>query len=117
MCMLLNNLTKLHLQTFQRLTKHGITQSRESFRNIMDDVASDLKNEMKELVKSKGKPQMVFDNFDFKILANIVLPNHRNSDMHWIAQFMTFDRFPSDHLDDATPMVSDVKLFDNKEYL
>ena len=83
----------------------------------MDDVGSDLKNEIKELVKTEGKPRMVFDNFDFKILADIILPNHRNSDMHWIAQFMTFDRFPSDHLDDTKPLVHDVKLFDNKEFL
>ena len=60
---------------------------------------------------------MVFDNFDYKILANIILPNHKNSDMHWIAQFMTFDRFPSDHLDNTKQLVADVKLFNNKEYL
>ena len=107
----------LHLQTFQRLAKHGVTQSRESFRNLMDDVGGDLINEMKQLVKTEGKPRMVFDNFDFKILANIILPNHRNSDIHWIGQFITFDRFPSDHLDDTKPLVSDIKLFNNKEYL
>ncbi len=83
----------------------------------MDDIGGDLKNDIKELVKTEGKPRMVFDNFDFKILANIILPNHRNSDMHWIRQFMTFDRFPSDHLDNTKPLVADVKLFDNKEYL
>ena len=83
----------------------------------MDDVGGDLKNKIKGLLKTEGKPRMVFDNFDFKILANIILPNHRNSDMHWIAQFMTFDRFPSHHLDDTTPLVSDVNNFDNKEYL
>lgn len=83
----------------------------------MDDVGSDLKSEVKKLVKSEGKPRIVFDNFDFKILANIILPNHRISDMHCIAQFLTFDRFPSDHLDDTKPLVADVKSFDNKEYL
>jgi hypothetical protein len=83
----------------------------------MDDVGGDLKTEVKQLVKTNGKPRMVFDNFDFKILANIILPNHRNSDMHWIAQFMTFDRFPSDHLDNTKPLVTDIKLFSNKEYL
>jgi hypothetical protein len=83
----------------------------------MDDVGGDLRNEIKQLVKTEGRPRMVFDNFDFKILANIILPNHQNSDMHWIAQFMTFDRFPSDLLDNTKPLVTDVKLFNNKEYL
>jgi hypothetical protein len=83
----------------------------------MDDVGGDLKNEVKELVKTEGKLRIVFDNFDFKILANIILPNHLNSDMHWIAQFMTSDRFPSDHLDNTKPLVADLKLFTNKEYL
>ena len=83
----------------------------------MDDVGGDLQNKLKQLVKTEGKPRMVFDNFDFKILANIILPNHQNSDMHWIAQFMTFDRFPCDHLDNTKPLVTDAKLFNNKEYL
>ena len=59
----------------------------------------------------------MFDNFDFKILANIILPNHHNSDMHWIVHFITFDRIPSDHLDNSKPLVSDIKTFENKEYL
>ena len=83
----------------------------------MDDVGGDLKINIKTLTKTEGKPQMIFDNFDFKILSNIILPNHRNSDMHWIAQLMTFDRIPSDHLDDTKPIIAYVNLFYNKEYL
>ena len=57
---------------FYGLAKHGIMQSRESFSNLMDDVGGDLKNKVKQLVKTERKPQIVFDNFDFKILANII---------------------------------------------
>lgn len=83
----------------------------------MGDVGCDLQNEIKQMMETNKKPRMVFDNFDYKILANIILPNHKNSDMHWIALFMTFDRFPSDHLDNTKQLVADVKLLNNKEYL
>ena len=36
--------------------------------------------------------RIVFDNFDFRIMSNVTLPDHKNADMHWIAQFATFDR-------------------------
>ena len=61
--------------------------------------------------------RVVFDNFDFKILANIILRNHRNYCMHWIAQYVTFDRVPSSHLDDSQPIVPDIKDYDNVNYL
>ena len=83
----------------------------------MDDIGGNLRQEIRSLLNTEGRPRIVFDNFDFKILANIILPNHRNSDMHWIAHFVTFDRIPSDHLDDSKPLVSDIKTFENKEYL
>ena len=83
----------------------------------MDDVGGNLKDDIRELMKTEGRPRLVFDNFDFKILANIILPNHRNSDIHRIAHFLTFDRIPCDNLDDSKPLVSDIKLFENKEYL
>ena len=83
----------------------------------MDDVGGNLKDDIRELMKTEGRPRLVFDNFNFKILANIILPNHRNSDIHWIAHFLTFDRIPCDNLDDSKPLVSDIKLFENKEYL
>ena len=61
-------------------------------------------------------PRLFFDNLDFKILVNIILQNYRPSDMHWIAHYVTFDRVPSDHLDDNKPM-SDGTQFENIEYL
>jgi len=36
--------------------------------------------------------------------------------MHWIAHYKTFDRVPSDHLDDNKPM-SDSTQFETIEYL
>ena len=45
------------------------------------------------------------------------MSNHKNADMHWIAQFATFDRIPSNHLDDSKPLVSNINEFENKEYL
>ena len=61
-------------------------------------------------------PRLFFDNLDFKVLVNIILQNHRHSDMHWIAHYVTFDRVPSDHLDDSKP-ISDGTRFENIEYL
>ena len=84
----------------------------------MDDVGSNNVKDLQKLVESEGNQlRIVFDNFDFRVLANIVLPNHRNSDMHWIAQFATFDRIPSNHLDDSKPLVPNINDFENKEYL
>ena len=37
--------------------------------------------------------------------------------MHWIAQYVTFDRVQSSHLDDSQPIVPDIKDFDNVNYL
>ena len=105
------------LQTFERLNKSGITQLRESFRNIMDNLGSNLSSIIKAKVDSGQELRVVFDNFDFRILTNIILCNHRNSDMHWIAQHVTFDRVPSSHLDDSKPSVPNIKDFDNINYL
>lgn len=63
------------------------------------------------------EPRIIFDNLDFKILVNIILANHRNSDHHWIAHFLTFDRASSENLDDSKSQVADVKDFENIEYL
>lgn len=93
------------LQTFERLNKSGITQSRESFRNIMDDLGSNLSSIIKAKVDSGQELRVVFGNFDYRILTNIILRNHRNSDMHWIAHYVTFDRVPSSHLDDSKPII------------
>lgn len=68
-------------------------------------------------MKSGKEIRVVFDNFDFQILANIILRNHHNSDMHWIAQYITFDRVPSNHLDDSKPIVANIADFENVSYL
>ncbi|KAK2568941.1 hypothetical protein P5673_007016 [Acropora cervicornis] len=104
-------------RTFETLNKSGITQSRESFRNIMDDLGSNLSSIIKAKVDSGQELRVVFGNFDYRILTNIILRNHRNSDMHWIAHYVTFDRVPSSHLDDSKPIVPDIKDFDNVNYL
>ncbi|XP_044172542.1 uncharacterized protein LOC122956891 [Acropora millepora] len=104
-------------QTFERLNKSRITQSRDSFRNIMHDLGSNLSSIIKAKVDSGQELRVVFDNFDFRILTNIILCNHRNSDMHWIAQYVTFDSVPSSQLDDLKPIVPDNKDFDNVNYL
>ena len=83
----------------------------------MDDIGGNLRQETRSLLNTKGRPQIVLDNFGFKVLANIILTNQRNSDMHWMAHFITFDRIPPDHLNDSKPLVSDIKTFENKEYL
>lgn len=99
------------------MNKLGITQSRKSFVNLLDDVGGNLIGDLKKMVSTEGHLRIVFDNFDFKVLSNIILRNHRNSDMHWIGHYVTFDRIPSDHLDDTKPLVPDINQFENKNYL
>ena len=83
----------------------------------MDDLGSNLSSIIiKAKVDSGQELRVIFDNFDFRILTNIILRNHRNSDRHWIAQYVTFDRVPSSDLDDSKPIVPDIKDFDNVNY-
>ena len=70
---------------------------------------------MKE--NSSMELRVTFDNFDFKILANVILKNHRNSDFHWITHYLTFDRISSAGLDDTKPLVNDINTFSNSNYL
>ena len=58
----------------------------------MDDTGSSNVAELKKHVEAVGNLRLVFDNFDFRVLSNVQLKDHQNSDMHWIAQFATFDR-------------------------
>ena len=85
----------------------NITQTRCNYNNIIDDLGKDLVTSVCRELESGRKLRFVFDNFDFRILANIILKNHKNSDMHWIGQFVTFDRISSEHLDDEKPLVDD----------
>ena len=100
-----------------RLNKTALTQSRERYRNMMDSLSSNLHSVIRERVKSGQDIMIVFDNFDFRILANVILHNHRSSDMHWIAQYATFERVASGHLDDSTPVVPNIDTFDDINYL
>ena len=58
----------------------NITRTRAQHNNIIDDVGKDLVLTIRqELIK--GQPlRIIFDNMDFRILANIILKNNRNSD-------------------------------------
>ena len=95
----------------------GITVTRDGYRTIMNDMGADLIDRVRKNVAAGLEPRIIFDNLDFKILVNIMLTNHRNSDHHWIAHFLTFDRVSSQNLDDSKPQVADVKDFENIEYL
>ena len=83
----------------------------------MDDIGADLIGRVRQNIAAGHEPRIIFDNLDFKILVNIILTNHRNSDHHWIAHFLTFDRVSSQNLDESKPEVADVKDFENTEYL
>lgn len=95
----------------------GIAVTRDGYRTIMDDMGADLIDRVRKNIATGLEPRIVFDNLDFKILVNIILTNHRNSDHHWIAHFLTFDRVSSQNVDDSMPQVADVKDFENIEYL
>lgn len=69
---------------------------------------------MKE--NSSMELRATFDNFDFKILANVILKNHRNYDFHWITHYLTFDRISSAGLDDTKPLVNHISTFSNSNY-
>ncbi|KAL9969909.1 hypothetical protein ACROYT_G022183 [Oculina patagonica] len=82
----------------------------------MDRIGSGLVSKVQKLVQEGLEFYVNFDNLDFKILANQVLTNHRNTDVHWINQYITFDQVPSTHLDDQKPLV-DLKELPLTEYL
>lgn len=108
---------KMCFQTVERLNRQGISQTRDSYRNVMDGIGANLIQGVRESIAAGKEMRVVFDNIDFKILVNVILKNHRNSDMHWIAHFITFDRVPSTNLDDTKPLVADPDNFENINYL
>ena len=56
----------------------------------------------------------MLDNLNLKVLANFILKNHRNSDMHWIGHFATIDKVPSDELNNSNQIVANIiKDFSN----
>ena len=89
----------------KRLHEEGITIPRDGYRAIMDDLCAELIGSVRKHVIAGLEPRITFDNLDFKVLVSIILQNHRNSDMHWTAHFLTFDRVPSKHLDGSKPQV------------
>ena len=101
----------------KRLNREGITVTRDGYRAIMDDLSAGLVESVRKNVLDGLQPRLTYDNLDFKILVNIILQSHRNTDMHWIAHFITFDRVPSEHLDDSKPQVTDINDFENIQYL
>lgn len=74
----------------------------------MDTIGKELVPKIKGFVQEGQELRVNFDNLDFKILANHVLRNHHNKDVHWINQFVTFDRVPLTHLHDFKP-IADLK--------
>ena len=94
----------------------NIAQTRCNY-NVVDDLGKDSVTSICRELESGCKLRFVFDNFDFRILANVILKNHKNSNMYWMGQFLTFDRISSEHLDDEKPLVDDPALFTNENYL
>ena len=84
---------------------------------MLDDLGDSLVEHIREKVQEGQELRVTFDNFDFRVLANIIVKGHQNSDMHWITQFITFDRVSSQGLDDTGPIIKDIKQFDNSNYL
>ena len=83
----------------------------------MDDIGADLKNTIANQLSAGRQFRVCFDNMDFRVLVNIILKNHQNSDKHWIAHYLTFDRVSCQGLDNNKPLVSDSRAFDNINYL
>lgn len=84
---------------------------------MLDDLGDGLVEHIKEKVQEGQGLLITFDNFDFRILTNIIVKGYQNSDMHWITQFITFDRVSSAHLNDSRPLIQDINDFDNINYL
>lgn len=87
----------------------GITVTRDGYRTIMDHMGPDLIDRVRKNVAAGLKPRIIFDNPEFKIVVNIMLTNHRNSDHHWSTHFLTFNRVSSQNFDDSKPQMADVK--------
>ena len=92
-----------------------ITQTRESYRLIIDDIGADLKNTVANQLSAGRQFRVCFDNMDFRVLVNIILI--QNSDKQWIAHYLTFHKVSCQGLDNNKPLVSDLRAFDNINYL
>lgn len=67
----------------------------------MDQIGNSLILKVQKLVQEVLALHLNFDNLD---LPKQVLTNHCNTYVHWINQYITFDRLPSTHLDDQHPL-------------
>ena len=106
------------LKRGEKLTESpSLAEQREANRGKRDDRVerAESKLNLSSITKAKDESgqeiRVIFDNFDFRILANIILRKHRSSDMHWIAQYVTFDRVPFSHLDDSQSILPDIKNY------
>lgn len=84
---------------------------------MLDDLGDGLVDHVRERVQEGHELRITFDNFDFQILTNIIVKGYQNSDMHWITQFITFERVSSANLNDTRPLIQDINDFDNTKYL
>ena len=83
----------------------------------MNYIGADLKNTIANHLSAGRQFRVCFDNVDFRVVVIIILKNHQNSDNHWIAHYLTFDRVSCQGLDNNKPLVSDSRAFDNINYL
>lgn len=95
----------------------GICQARATYTKTISTISDGLIPHVRSMIKQGHEVRLVFDNFDFKVLANIMLRNHQNSDYHWIAQFLTFDRVSTRELDNTKPLLDDLNKLENINYL
>lgn len=105
------------MQAFDRCSALGLAQSRLTYRRMLDDLGEGLVDHVREKVQEGHELRITFDNFDFRILTNIIVKGYQNSDMHWITQFITFERVSSAHLNDTRPLIHNINEFDNTQYL
>lgn len=94
-----------------------MAESQATYCNTLDDLGDGLLDHIREKVQEEKEMRVTFDNFEFRILTNIIVKGYQNSDMHWITQYVTFVRVSSAHLDDTRPIIQDIKNFDNTYYL
>lgn len=82
----------------------------------MDGFGLDLIFVIKVKIEFGLEMRVVFDNFDFRIFANIFFRNYRNLDMYWIVQYVIFDWVFLGYFDDLKFIVFDINDFVNVSY-
>lgn len=82
----------------------------------MDGFGLDLIFVIKVKIEFGLEMRVVFDNFDFRIFANIFFRNYRNLDMYWIVQYVIFDWVFLGYFDDLKFIVFDINDFVNVNY-